>query len=112
MAKDVHGLGKFVPELFYTPSNLGRMLNIAFKKWNGHYEWIARSEDEYKHTSAWNANLARYEIIELKGWCQKYLSKEDYPAEYFIKTPPLINEFEYMTEKQRIWHDSKKSIAA
>ena len=58
-----------------------------------------------------NMNLVRNHILYGKSQCQALLFPEDYPVEYFLETPPEVNN-KYMARGKEIRERSQKSLEA
>lgn len=58
-----------------------------------------------------NMNLVRNNVLYGKSKCQALLLPEDYPVEYFLETPPEVNN-KYMARGKEIRERSQKSLEA
>lgn len=58
-----------------------------------------------------NMNLVRNHVLYGKSKCQALLLPEDYPVEYFLETPPEVNN-KYMARGKEIRERSQKSLEA
>ncbi len=97
-------MGKTV--IIPTKAELSRRLQIEMNRYNAFKKMLNTDTSEDKDTHAWNANGARAVIVELKWDCEKYLSKNEYPKEYYIPTPAVIDEWKYMTARKKRWYGS------
>lgn len=87
---------------------LGGQIKESFERWR--YISIHGASDP-----AWedgcNMNLVRNHILYGKRQCEALLLPEDYPEEYFLETPPEVND-KYMARVEEIRERSKKSLEA
>lgn len=56
-----------------------------------------------------NMNLVRNHVFYWKSQCKALLLPEDYPEEYFLETPPEVDN-KYMARVEEIRERSKKSL--
>ena len=56
-----------------------------------------------------NMNLVRNHVIYYKRMCEEQLKPEEYPAEYFLETPPEVDR-DFMARPEEIRTNAKKSL--
>ena len=87
---------------------IGAKIKERIERWE-HIRIHGCSDPSWEDGS--NMNLVRNHVLYEKSQCQALLLPEDYPVEYFLETPPEVNN-KYMARGKEIRERSQKSLEA